>query len=395
MVMLSNPGWKNPDAIGFLFGAGASIEFGIPSMKQLTKSFANKIQKKNPMVAQVYTGVYDSLAEIYGEDKVDLEAIMSVIVGLKEENRLRDNIGDLGLFVLANKRNVDFADIHYEKATLDRLEIEYKSHIRARVKIKGSRKIDFSRKVYTDFFKQICNVTTCNNATAPDSNLGKYIHDKWTFFTTNYDNAIEDFWVNGRQYHGLDLGFVQKGGKKIMDADNFLRTNTLDFNINGLMQLVKLHGSVNWTMNKNNQIEEHTYQSNYDYLKSIHGSGDILGDILIYPLSQKELYFTPFLQLFSILNADLRRRFFWITIGYSFRDIIIRTMFEKALLEDRRRKILLVHPHATQDIKPIFPEAVHPQIICLDSYFAKKNYVEVNSEISQVLVSLEPANAQL
>jgi hypothetical protein len=382
MAMLSNPGWKNPDAIGFLFGAGASIEFGIPSMKQLTKSFAVKIQNKNSMIAQVFTEIYDLLAGVYGDDRVDLEAVMSVIVGLKDDNRIRDNVGDLGLFVLAKKGNIDFSEFRYKRATLNQLETEYRSHIRAKVRIKGSRKIDFSRKVYTDFFKQICAVTTCNNATAPDSNLGKYIHDKWTFFTTNYDNIVEDFWVNGRQYYGLDLGFVQKEGKKIMDADNFLRTNTFDFNINASMQLVKLHGSVNWTMNRNNQIQEHPYQSNLDYLKSIHGSGDILGDILIHPLSQKELYFTPFLQLFSILNADLRRRFFWITIGYSFRDIIIRTMFEKALREDRRRKILLVHPHATHDIKPIFQEAVQSQIVCLDHYFAKKNYKEVDGEIS-------------
>jgi NAD-dependent SIR2 family protein deacetylase len=70
--MLSEPRWKHPDAIGFFFGAGASIEFGIPSMKQLTDSFSEKIQ----------------------QNKVDLEAIMSVIVGLKEENRVRDNIGE-------------------------------------------------------------------------------------------------------------------------------------------------------------------------------------------------------------------------------------------------------------------------------------------------------------
>ena len=67
-------------------------------------------------------------------------------------------------------------------------------------------------------------------------------------------------------------------------------------------------------------------------------------------------------------------------------------MFEKALLADERRKILLVHPHATQDIKPLSQEAVQSQIICLDNYFAKKDYINVNRKIANKLQLLEPTN---
>jgi hypothetical protein len=82
-----------------------------------------------------------------------------------------------------------------------------------------------------------------------------------------------------------------------------------------------------------------------------------------------------------------------ITIGYSFRDIIIRTMFEKALLADNRRKLLLVHPKATNEIKPLFEAEVQSQIVCLAKYFAKEeNYVQVNVEIAEALVSLQPTN---
>ncbi len=35
----------NADKIGFFFGADAYIEFGIPSMKQMTSSFSRKINK--------------------------------------------------------------------------------------------------------------------------------------------------------------------------------------------------------------------------------------------------------------------------------------------------------------------------------------------------------------
>lgn len=108
---------------------------------------------------------------------------------------------------------------------------------------------------------------------------------------------------------------------------------------------------------------------------------------MIYPLSQKQLYFSPYIQLFRILGAELSKRDFWIIIGYSFRDIIIRTMFEKAMSENPRCKILLLHPHATQQIKPTFREKVRDQIICLQKYFAGVNYASVNTEIKDSLLN--------
>lgn len=390
MEIASRSDYINPNHIGFFFGAGASIEFGIPSMKQLTESFAQTLQQNNSVSneSKIFEDIYDSLAEEYGRDKVDLEAVMSVIVGLKEKNQVRDNIGDLGLFILHKKGATGLTELDYSRATLDRLEAEYKAHVRANVVIRRPQMTDLCREVYIDFFRQICSVSTCNSENAPESDLGKYIHANWTFFTTNYDNTIEDFWFNERKYTDLDLGFKYRDGRKIMDANSFLYSNTEGFNRMNVMQLVKLHGSVNWIKNIDNQIEEHPYHSNFEHIKSIRGSKDILDDLMIYPLSQKQLYFTPFLQLFGILNVDLSRRQYWIVIGYSFRDIIIRTMFEKALFANSKRKVLLIHPNASEEIRPLFHENLQSQIVSLDSHFARQNYNEVNSEISRTLLTL-------
>jgi SIR2-like domain len=379
----------NPDTIGFFFGAGASIEFGIPSMKQMTKSFAEKIRSRGkPAEKKLFHTIYKSLTHEYAEDNLDLEAIMSVIVELKEKNRLKDNIGELGLFVLAKEGITNISDYHYERSTLDSLEAKYKKHVRSNVVIKGSRKIDRSRIVYFDFFRKICSVSVCDNIGSPDTDSWKYTHGKWTFFTTNYDNIIEDFWVSERDYTNLDLGFRQPDHRKVMDADRFLYSNTVGSKISHAMQLVKLHGSINWIRNKNNQIEEHSYHLTLDNVRSMSGTRDISEDILIYPLSRKQLYVTPFIQLFSILNAELSKREYWIVIGYSFRDIIIRTMFERALSENKKRKLLLIHPHASQSIRPLFQEDVQEQIKCLDRHFGKRNYPIVNEEISKALLSL-------
>jgi NAD-dependent SIR2 family protein deacetylase len=67
----------NADRIGFFFGAGASIEFGIPSMKQMTATFAKDISNEEGenKEMQAFDLIYNSLAKVYGEDKVDLEAM--------------------------------------------------------------------------------------------------------------------------------------------------------------------------------------------------------------------------------------------------------------------------------------------------------------------------------
>jgi hypothetical protein len=380
----------NPLRIGFFFGAGASIEFGIPSMKQMTVNFARKIRGSafRPSEKKLFNTIYGSLAKVYGVDNVDLETIMSVIVGLNEENHIKDNIGELGLFILEKNKITSFTKPNYDVVTLDRLENKFRKYVRDNTVIRNSKKIDLSRNTYYNFFKQICAITTCYNVTAEDSDPNKYTHDKWTFFTTNYDNVIEDFWVRSRRYSDLDLGFDQTDGKIVMNADKFLRNNTTDVHRKSAMQLVKLHGSVNWIKDKGGEIEEYGYHLSLDDVRSTRGSQDIEGDLLIYPLSQKQLYFTPFIQLFGILNAELSKRDFWIVIGYSYRDIIIRTMFEKALAENSKRKILLVHPYATEQIQPLFHNKVRDQITCLNRYFAKKNYEIVNKEISDRLLMM-------
>lgn len=151
--MLSKPGWKNPDSIGFFFGAGASIEFGIPSMKQMTGSFAARVREDDFLLKEreIFFEIYDTLAKVYGKHNVDLEAVMSVIVALKERDRIRDNIGDLGLFMLAKKSSLDFSNFQFDIALLDRLEGEYRKHVRSKVIVPNSEKIDLSRNVYTGF----------------------------------------------------------------------------------------------------------------------------------------------------------------------------------------------------------------------------------------------------
>ena len=154
------------------------------------------------------------------------------------------------------------------------------------------------------------------------------------------------------------------------------------------MQLVKLHGSVNWVLNNKGETEEHDYNQNYQTIKDTSAPDDIIEDFMIYPNNQKDLFFSLFIQFFNILDAELNKRNIWIIVGYSFRDVTIRKMFEKAL-KIEKRKLILVNPDA-EEIKILFSDQKHRQIECIEKYFAKEdNYEEVNKEIAESISNYE------
>lgn len=305
---------------------------------------------------------------------------MSVIAGLQSREHFREDVGELGAFLLKQegfKRSQQLVKT-YGVRTLKGFENKFKEFIRPKV-VLSRQGIDHLRNVYHDFFEQLHNVTNSNVGSGPQT----YAYDKWVFFTTNYDNAIEEYWVKHRKYIGLDLGFDHK---RIMDADHLVTKHQSSSQV--AMQLVKLHGSVNWIKNREGEVEEHPLGITFDSLSSSSGTGDVTGENMIYPLSQKQLYFTPYIQLFRILEADLERRDFWIAIGYSFRDIIIRNMFEKALNNREQTRILMVHPHP-QEVTKLFTKEVRNKIIPLRQYFGRKeDYHEVNNRIVRSLLRI-------
>jgi hypothetical protein len=68
----------------FFFGAGSSARFGIPTMKEMVRQFKEELTKQSGKdfeeEVQLYAGVEQVLRE--GFDRVDLEAVFSVIYGI-------------------------------------------------------------------------------------------------------------------------------------------------------------------------------------------------------------------------------------------------------------------------------------------------------------------------
>lgn len=80
--------------LGFFFGAGASVEFGIPSLKAMTKEFYEIMNHGANVQTRLFNEIYHSMEDIYGRDNVDIESIISVIIRLKDKPGVKENLGD-------------------------------------------------------------------------------------------------------------------------------------------------------------------------------------------------------------------------------------------------------------------------------------------------------------
>ena len=107
----------------------------------------------------------------------------------------------------------------------------------------------------------------------------------------------------------------------------------------------------------------------------------------MYPLIEKELYVDPYIQMFYCLNKELENKRVCLTIGYSFRDPIIRKIFHKNFLNDSNKKIILVDPHTTEIIQTYF-ENFHENFLPIEQYFGHTDYKKVNEEIKIALIKI-------
>jgi hypothetical protein len=235
-------------------------------------------------------------------------------------------------------------------------------------------------EVYSNFFNNISNAL---EGVPIHRNTNTKYDENWTIFTTNYDLCLETFW---RDYEGIDLftGFRRKE----FSPNHFLYYSGSDLlNRNtghDVMRLVKLHGSISWLRKrKDKQIRETEYS--LDASEMI-GRGSLYeGEIVMYPLLEKHLYLDPYIQMFYCLNKEWQIKRTCISIGYSFRDSIIANIFSSLMKEYKRKKIIVIHPHASNVISCVFDEDLHDNFLPLEKKFGQTNYEEVNEEIRQQL----------
>jgi len=352
----------------FFFGAGASAPFGIPTMKEFVIDF-EKILDENGTEEEkkLYTSIKDALARHLKRD-IDLEDIFSVIDGYINFNFER--LGVLSIYSLHEEISQKFQKLgafpsptyETDRATCQTLREKLQNFVRDRCLIPDDAFGKISR-VYQDLFNRFAHEFG-GETYKPRSN---FYHSRWSMFTTNYDTCLEHFWRQ-EAIAKLNTGFT---------VDEARRTWVLDPNVfarEDLLRLFKLHGSISWLTEPDGTTnEEQTV-----FGRSLVGRRYV-GEMMIYPVEQKELYLEPYVSMFKLLNQELKRKPVWVIIGYSFNDPVIREIFLRN--SDEEKKIVLVHPFAQEVKYQRLNEIQCKEFHLLNQKFGKHNFREVNHSI--------------
>lgn len=361
--------------IVFFFGAGASAPFGIPTMKQFVTDFEESlIENGTEGERGTYTDIKKTL-EKQLHRQVDLEGIFTVIDGIIDY--APERLGLLSLYATAKFKKP--FPTEKNKEICKSLREKFQTFVKEKCAIpEGS----FGRiaQVYQDFFNRFF-LELGGNA----GGSGNYVwNPTWTVFTTNYDTCLEYFWREAAGAN-IDTGFDYNNVRKV----DILNARKLLSEGMG-MQLFKLHGSVNWLIEKRSKKVIEVTERGRSYVGRKYE-----GEMMIYPIAEKELYFDPYISMLLRLNRELESKSVWVVIGYSFNDPIVREIFLRK--SNARKHLVLVHSKA----RDVFRRRLHSmkaKMSLMEKWFGlsekeedllgeykKENYKKVNHQIISML----------
>lgn len=321
----------------FFFGAGVSAPFGIPTMKEFVLLFENELGAladqdiiyrgdRTGEEKDLYTNIKKTLEEKLHRP-VDLETVFTIIDGML--NYSTEKLGLLSLYSATEFRKNFPNELDVKICKL--LKERFQEFVREKCIIPEESYTKI-RKVYHDFFNRLAlELPGANTVTG----FHEYLWNKrWAIFTTNYDTCLEYYWrdvVRG----GIDTGFEfdRSRGVNRMEPFKYLRE---DLGI----QLFKLHGSINWLIEKESgEVVEQEMMKGHSLMGRRYE-----GEMMVYPIAEKQLYLNPYISMLLRLNRELDGKSVWIVIGYSFNDPIVKEIFVKR--SDADKHLILVHPEA-------------------------------------------------
>jgi len=339
--MPTDPPKKN-DVI-FFFGAGASVDAGIPDTYSFVEAFEEYVKEKYSQLFQSFSMILKKREEFnkrngLNKQQVDVEQLLDIlrrIIGREKEPLL---------------------DLYEEKQFCssvnqsDCLELKtlLENFIREKVIIDDEKKLEY--------LKELLNFDT-----------------PIEIYSTNYDTCIEQLsYLNHRRYtDGFDIYWDEKNFDEDFDVKHY-----------------KMHGSVIWYENiKTKQcikIPANAFVEGKPVeLKLIYGES--VKPLLLYP-AQKAEYIEPLTDLQLMFKKRLFDEMtkFAVFVGYSFRDDYVVHMLWDAARVNENLHVILISPNATEifedKLKYIDKEQkgdlsrIHDRVLCLPYPFGTAVY---------------------
>lgn len=342
------------------FGAGASEPFGIPTMKQFVTDFERILNDSGTEdEREMYDNIKGNLEEQLHR-QIDLEAVFTVIDGIINYSPKRLSL--LSLYSATGFRNPKNIDVKICKS----LRKKFQSFVREKCIIPS----EFFRRissVYKDLFNKLWDSSESKPGNVFKSNASCRYCTTWPIFTTNYDTCLEHYW---RQIAKVSLNT----GSRVREATRTWVLDPSKFIQREGLKLFKLHGSISWLIEPDGTVTEEQTIMGRDLL-----GRQFVGELMLYPIQQKELYLEPYISMLKELNYELKTNQNWIVVGYSFNDPVIREIFIKN--SDENKKIVLLHPEAQKLIDQKLSDIAFGKIASLNEKFGKKDFQSVNSTI--------------
>jgi hypothetical protein len=312
------------------FGAGASAAFGYPTMDGILPLFSKELTGEEK---EFFDQVWKLVSESYSY--VDLESVFSVIDVISRDYSFGE-LGPVSAFHARKYFNWDktAAESRPDQGDIriaNRIREKFRKFIRTHYQVRPNEQ-DRMDAIYSQFF----SLLTKRPGYDSTSSHGTLSFRDWPMFTTNYDLIIETVFAN--RDATLNTGAVASKTGQFMTLDtSVLRTAGSSIQSPKPM-LVKLHGSLNWVkVGRGIRVESRPSDSEF----TLDGRR-AEGEVVLYPIIGKELYRYPFLDLFQLLQNELKRNETWIVVGYQFNDEIIRNMFLESFSQDKQ--MILIHP---------------------------------------------------
>ena len=327
-------------------GAGASSKFNIPTMQGMVTKFEEETKKENPPELQLYSKIKKIQESAYGYGYVDIESIFSVIQGIAKETKLRE-MGHLPFYYISNQNlQKEFTSDEIQNA--QKLQIRLEDFIKKECvsPLSAEEKNDVYQNSYHALFSHIPGKKN-------EYEDNKYAIE-WRAYTTNYDSIFEDFWAD---YLKLKDYFMndQNSKHEVLSTTSAPNSDALS--------LIKLHGSIDWVKEKSGKILR-MGSTRFTRLR-------LKGEVMVFPIQQKDLYLHPWITLFQDLKRGLKDFNEWIVIGYAFNDEFIFEIFKESF--SREKKLVLINSSGDR-IKDKFPKEKHNQIVVLPIKFGDKYF---------------------
>jgi len=329
-----------------------SKPLGIKTMPELYQEVKKRIGKEGlSRSLKLINEVEDHLLRFgYQERDIDIEAVFSVLGGSLSPTKSIREAGPFSSYVVSALLRMLQVEEQGEFGSGGPLEATYfrsDESLKKSIDIAKRVIVDECSKLDLDSTKQIYGNVMAFLNNRQIVKVKHPISEKDVEFipsllvTTNYDLAIERYFRSIGQ--DLNDGFAYDR----VDGQNHLALEGI--RQGGPLDLIKLHGSINWFIRSDGEIIKRIDEPSGS---SFFGD-DFIDKLLIYPMQEKYVSKDPYASLFTLFRRALFYEVIHIAVGYSFRDAAINNAFQDAARMKPGFFLFVVGPEAEKVLKDI------------------------------------------